>query len=107
VVSSYTPPPAAALLDAWLKAKSIERTELARALGVSEQLLYQWRSGRSRPSHETAQVLERISGSVVPASEWAFPTEVDAAVADALESEQVRAAAPRQLLRKYPRNRSE
>lgn len=106
-MSAYTPPPAAALLDAWIKSKAIERTELARALGVSEQLLYQWRSGRSRPSHETAQTLERLSGAAVPASAWAYPNEVAAAVSRALESEQVRSAAPRQLLRKQPRTRRE
>lgn len=103
--SEYTPPPAAALLDEWIKSKGIERTELARALGVSEQLLYQWRSGRSRPSHETAQVLEQLSGSVVPASEWAYPDEVANAIANALLSDQVRAAAPPELLRKRARTR--
>jgi DNA-binding transcriptional regulator YdaS (Cro superfamily) len=71
------PVPAAGKLATWIESTGTEKTALARALGVTTQLIYQWLDGRSRASHEHAAALERITKRAVRHSDWADPEAVE------------------------------
>lgn len=61
----------------------ITSAELARKLGVSQQLVYNWTHGLGRPDIELREKIEELTG--VPASTWLTENE---------RSEMIRALGP-------------
>nr|WP_150587114.1 helix-turn-helix domain-containing protein [Pandoraea communis] len=65
-------------LDQWLKASDTSQSALARMLGVSPGLIYQWLSGLRPVAPEHCPAIERISDSAVRCEElndrvdWAY-----------------------------------
>ena len=81
--SSRKPPPAAALLKAWLGEQGRTQEWLAGALGISASAVWHWMDGSSGPVLETAAVLERLTCGSVQASAWADPRAVSRRVSHA------------------------
>ncbi len=62
--------PANTRFAAWLEDSALTPVSLARALDVSTQAVYQWRSGATTPGLANAVRLEILSEGAVPCSSW-------------------------------------
>ena len=54
----------------WWDRDERSAADIATELGVSKPALYQWRSGRTRPSIDKRAKLEKLSAGAVPADSW-------------------------------------
>lgn len=51
-------------------ARELGAAEAARRAGVARNMIWEWISGRRRPSLSMAFHLERVSGGLVPVTAW-------------------------------------
>jgi predicted transcriptional regulator len=57
-------------LALWMRSVGVRPAEIARMLGVTQPLVYLWRSGRKAPGRRLAAEIERITGGVVRVASW-------------------------------------
>lgn len=60
-------------LRAFFSPPRMTQADLAKALGVSQQAVSMWVTGRSRPSAHQREAIERIAG--IPATTWLTDVE--------------------------------
>ncbi len=53
----------------WVPKSGLEKTEIARKLGISRQAVYNLIEG-ARPAWELAQKISKLSKGYVPTQEW-------------------------------------
>ena len=60
-------------LRAFFSPPRMTQADMAKALGISQQAVSMWVTGRSRPSAHQRAAIERIAG--IPAASWLTPEE--------------------------------
>jgi len=60
----------ALLLKIYLDGPERTKADAGRAIGVPDRSIYQWLSGRCRPSIDAAAKLEDYTGGEVPIRSW-------------------------------------
>jgi DNA-binding transcriptional regulator YdaS (Cro superfamily) len=61
-------------LRVWMARNGVNGAQAARLFGVSRGRLASYRTGRYRPSLDSALAMERVTGGAVPAASWAKVT---------------------------------
>ncbi len=77
-MQTNTPPPAAALLAAFLEKYGVKQAEAAIMLNVSKAVFSGWLSGRTQPRAEWRLVIARWTRNTVPADAWLTDADRDA-----------------------------
>lgn len=59
------------LFARWIDTAEVTVADFAAEVGVTTATVYNWRSGKMRPSLELAVAIEHVTGGKVPAAYWA------------------------------------
>lgn len=68
-------PPAATYLEEWLATNGLSRFQFCARTEINPGLLWNWCSGRSRPSLPHAARIEQVTG--IPPRAWLIPESCD------------------------------